>query len=73
MQETLALSPSRLAWRLFLKNRTAVTGMAAVIAFFLVAGLGLLLTRGEHPFLDPREVRLPDKLKPPFSAPNREA
>ncbi len=73
MQETLALSPSRLAWRLFLKNRTAVAGMAAVIAFFLVAGLGLLLTRGEHPFLDPREVRLPDKLKPPFSAPNREA
>lgn len=73
MQETLALSPSRLAWRLFLKNRTAVAGMAAVIAFFLVAGLGLLLTRGDHPFLDPREVRLPDKLKPPFSAPNRDA
>ena len=73
IQETQALSPSRLAWRLFLKNRTAVVGMAAVIGFFLVAGLGLLVTRGEHPFLDPREVRLPDKLKPPFSTPNREA
>jgi len=73
MQETQALSPSRLAWRLFLKNRTAVVGMAAVFCFFLVVGLGLLLTRGEHPLLDPREVRLPDKLKPPFSTPNQEA
>jgi peptide/nickel transport system permease protein len=47
--------------------------MAAVACFFLVAVVGLLLTKGEHPILDPREVRLPDKLKPPFANPNRDA
>jgi peptide/nickel transport system permease protein len=67
------LSPSRLAWRAFLKNRTAVVGMAIVGAFFVVALVGIGLTKGDHPVLDPREVRLPDKLKPPFAAPNREA
>jgi len=70
---TQALSPSRLAWQSFLKNRTAVVGMAAVMGFFAVALTGLLLTKGEHPILNPREVRLPDKLKPPISTPNREA
>lgn len=74
MRETArALSPSRLSWRLFLKNRTAVAGMMAVACFFLVAVVGLLLTKGEHPIFDPREVRLPDKLNPPLSTPNREA
>jgi len=73
IQETRTLSPSRLAWRLFLRNRTAVAGMTAVVCFFLAAVLGVLLTRGEHPFLDPREVRLPDKLKPPLSTASREA
>ncbi len=66
-------SPSQLAWRAFLTNRTAVVGMAVVTAFFVLALVGLALTKGEHPLLDPREVRLPDKLKPPFSTPNREA
>ena len=47
--------------------------MAAVACFFLVAFVGLLLTKGEHPILDPREVRLPDKLKQPFANPNRDA
>ena len=68
-----ALSPSRLAWRLFLRNRTAVTGMAAVVFFFAIALVGLLLTKGDHPLFDPREVRLPDKLKPPLSTPSVEA
>lgn len=66
------ISPSRLAWRIFLRNRTAVAGMAAVACFFLVVVVGLALTKGEAPVLNPREVRLPDKLKPPLSAPNRE-
>jgi peptide/nickel transport system permease protein len=68
-----ALSPTRLAWRVFFRNRTAVVGLVIVLAFFAVALLGLVLTRGAHPVLDPREVRLPDKLKPPFSTPNRAA
>ncbi|MBI3457839.1 MAG: ABC transporter permease [Candidatus Rokubacteria bacterium] len=66
-----SLSPARLAWRVFLKNRSAVAGMAIVLAFFGVALAGLALTKGEAPLLDPREVRLPDRLKPPFSTPNR--
>src|SRR5262249_37839961 len=68
-----ASSPSRLAWRSFLKNRAAVIGMVVVATFFLAALVGLALTKGQHPVLDPREVRLPDKLKPPFATPNRES
>ena len=67
------LSPSRLAWRSFLRNRTAVAGMLACAVFFLVAVLGLVLTRGDNPVLDPRQVRLADKFRPPLSSPNREA
>jgi peptide/nickel transport system permease protein len=68
-----SLSPSRLAWRRFRKNRAAALGMAAVAGFFLFALVGLAITRGERPVLDPREVRLPDKLKPPLARPNRDA
>lgn len=68
-----SLSPSRLAWRQFRKNRAAALGMAAVAGFFLFALVGLAITRGERPLLDPREVRLPDKLKPPLARPNRDA
>ena len=67
-----SLSPSRLAWRRFWQNRAAVLGMAAVAGFFLFALIGAALTWGEHPVLDPREVRLPDKLKAPLSRPNRD-
>ena len=67
------LSPARLAWRAFWRNRTAVAGMVAVAGFFLVALVGLALTKGAHPVFDPREVRLPDRLKPPLAAPNQEA
>lgn len=67
------LSPSRLAWRSFLRNRTAVAGMLACVLFFLVALLGLLLTKGENPVLDPRQVRLADKFRPPLSLPNHQA
>jgi peptide/nickel transport system permease protein len=47
--------------------------MAAVALFFAVALAGVTLTKGEHPVLDPREVRLPDKLKRPLTLPNRAA
>ncbi len=66
-----AASPSRLAWRVFSRNRVAVAGMVTVVAFFVVALAGLALTKTAHPLLDPREIRLPDKLKPPLSTPNR--
>jgi peptide/nickel transport system permease protein len=66
-----SVSPSRLAWRVFLKNRPAVAGMVVVAIFFATALAGVLLTRGPWPVLDPREVRLPDKLKPPLAEPSR--
>ena len=69
----VTISPSRLAWRSFLRNRTAVAGMLACAVFFVVALLGLLLTSGEEPVLDSRQVRLADKLRPPLSLPNRQA
>ena len=65
-----SLSPGRLAWRVFLKNRPAVAGMAVVVAFLALALGGLALTKGESPVLDPREVRLPDKLRPPLARPS---
>ncbi len=67
------LSPSRLAWRAFLRNRTAVAGMLACGLFFVVALVGLLMTKGDYPVLDPRQVRLADKFRPPLSIPNRQA
>ncbi len=69
----VTISPSRLAWRSFLRNRTAVAGMLACIVFFVVAVMGVLLTKGEEPVLDSRQVRLADKLRPPLSLPNRQA
>ena len=63
-------SPGRLAWRAFCRNRSAVVGMGVVLAFFLVALVGIALTKGTHPILDPREVRLPDRLQAPFARPN---
>jgi peptide/nickel transport system permease protein len=64
-----SLSPGWLAWRVFLRDRKAVAGMAVVLTFFAVGLVGVGLTKGSTPVLDPREVRLPDKLKPPFSLP----
>jgi peptide/nickel transport system permease protein len=66
-------SPGRLVWRAFQRNRPALVGLGVVLAFFLVALLGVALTKGARPVLDPREVRLPDRLKAPFARPNREA
>ena len=66
-------SPGRAVWRAFRRNRPAVVGLALVLAFFLVALIGLALTKGAHPVLDPREVRLPDRLQGPFARPNRES
>ncbi len=66
-------SPGRLVWRTFRRNGPAVVGLAVVLGFFLIALVGVALTKGAHPILDPREVRLPDRLQGPFARPNREA
>jgi len=69
----LMVSPSRLAWRSFLRDRIAVAGMMACTLFLIVALFGLLVTKGDQPVLDPRQVRLADKFRPPLSLPNRQA
>jgi len=59
-------------WRLFKQNRLAITGMVFFILFFVVAIIGLALTSGNDPFLDPALVRLQEKLRPPLARPNFE-
>lgn len=67
------VSPSRLAWRSFLRDRIAMAGMMVCTLFFVVALFGLLVTKGDQPVLDPRQVRLADKFRPPLSLSNRQA
>ena len=72
LEEPLAPKRSRLQefWRLFRKNRLAVMGLIFFIVFFLTALVGLILTSGTRPVLDPSLVRLQEKLLPPLSRPN---
>jgi peptide/nickel transport system permease protein len=59
-------------WRLFKQNRLAIAGMVFFILFFIVAIIGLALTSGNDPFIDPALVRLQEKLRPPLARPNLE-
>jgi peptide/nickel transport system permease protein len=59
-------------WRLFKQNKLAIAGMVFFILFFVVAIIGLALTSGNDPFLDPAQVRLQEKLRPPLTKPNFE-
>jgi peptide/nickel transport system permease protein len=59
-------------WRLFKQNKLAIAGMVFFILFFIVAIIGLSLTSGNDPFLDPALVRLQEKLRPPLAKPNFE-
>ncbi len=63
-------SPRAEFWRLLLKNRMAFAGLVVFVLFFVVALLGLLLTSGTNPHLDPSTVRLQEKLRPPLSQAN---
>ena len=60
-------------WRQFRKRRMAVAGLLIFLAFFAVAVAGWFLTTGDKPILHPSIVRLPEKLRPPFSLPRAEA
>ncbi len=70
-----SISPKRRrsSWILFKKNKIALIGFVIFLVFFVVAVLGLFLTAGREPILDPSVVRLQEKLKPPLSSPNLEA
>jgi len=58
------------AWHLFKKNKLAIAGMVIFVVFFVVALIGLVLTSGADPLLDPAQIRLQEKLRPPLSKPN---
>ena len=74
LDEPLAPKRTRLEefWRLFKQNRLAIAGLVFFIVFFVVALIGLALTRGKDPVLDPAMVRLQEKLRPPLAKPNFE-
>ena len=75
--ETLELPPQQTRLEEFCsqlrKNRLAFTGLVIFGFFFLVAVVGMLLTTGTSPVLDPSLVRLQEKLRPPLSGPNLES
>lgn len=66
-------SPWAETWHLLRKNRMALTGLIIFLIFFAVALLGLMVTSGTDPILDPAQVRLVEKLRPPLSTPNLES
>ncbi len=74
LDEPLAPKRTRLQefWRLFKQNRLAIAGLVFFILFFVFAIIGLSLTSGNDPFLDPALVRLQEKLRPPLAQPNFE-
>ena len=75
--ETLELPPQQTRleefWAQLRKNRLALMGLVIFGFFFVVAVVGMLLTMGSSPVLDPSLVRLQEKLRPPLSAPNLES
>ncbi|MGD9009909.1 MAG: ABC transporter permease [Desulfobacteraceae bacterium] len=62
-------SPWQETWYLLRKNRMAFSGLVIFVIFFAVALTGLGLTSGKQPLMDPAQVRLQEKLRPPLSAP----
>jgi peptide/nickel transport system permease protein len=68
-----ALPPSRSPWAetwyRLRKNRMAFSGLAIFAIFFGVAVTGLILTSGNRPIMDPAQVRLQEKLRPPLARP----
>ena len=71
----LPLQQTRLEefWSHLRKNRLALTGLIIFGLFFFVAVVGMLLTIGTSPILDPSLVRLQEKLRAPLSRPNLES
>ncbi|MBE9581453.1 MAG: ABC transporter permease [Proteobacteria bacterium] len=59
-------------WQLFGENTLAIAGLFIFILFFFTALFGLYLTSGADPIIDPVQVRLQEKLRPPLSKPNLE-
>lgn len=65
-------SPWQETWYLMRKNRMALSGLVIFLLFFVLAVTGLFLTSGKQPRMDPAQVRLQEKLRPPLSRPKRD-
>jgi peptide/nickel transport system permease protein len=65
-------SPWQETWQRLRQNRMAFSGLVIFVIFFAVALAGLGLTSGKRPLMDPAQVRLQEKLRPPLSAPKKE-
>lgn len=79
MDETLSqdelkphLTPGEERWAVFRKNRWALFSGWFLIALFVLALLGKVLTAGTDPVVDSATVRLTQKMLPPFSPYNPE-
>ena len=66
-------SPAAEFWRLLRKNRMAFSGLIVFAFFFLTAVVGLALTSGSQPVMDPSTVRLQEKLRPPLARANADS
>jgi peptide/nickel transport system permease protein len=66
-QLAAAETPFQQVWRSFRRDRLAMAGLYALAVLLVLALLGKLLSEWWVVF-DPATVRLPDKLRPPFSA-----
>ena len=64
-----AETPFQQIWRAFRKDRLAMAGLYVLTVLIVLALLGKVLTEWWVVF-DPSIVRLPDKLRPPLSAPS---
>ena len=64
-------SPWAETWHRLRRNRMAFTGLVIFVLFFIAAIIGLAVTSGPHPIVDPARVRLEEKLRPPLSPPKR--
>ena len=60
-------------WLLFRENRLAIAGMCIFVLFFFTALVGIFLTSGNSPVLNPSIIRLQEKLRPPMAPPNLES
>ncbi len=63
-------SPGAAFWRMLRKNRMAFSGLVVFALFFLIAVIGLAVTSGTRPLVDPSTVRLQEKLRPPLARAN---
>lgn len=70
-QLAAAETPLQQVWRSFRRDRLAMLGLYVLVALLVIAIVGKALTEWWVVF-DPATVRLPDKLRPPLSAPSPE-